>query len=104
MRGDVYELKSRPGARGHEQRGRRYCVIVQSDDFPWSTALAAPTSASAPAGMFRPRIDLGENRSVVLVDQVGPVDSGQSLGRMVGRVSLGEMQQIEDALRLVLSL
>ncbi len=104
MRGDVYELKPRPGTRGHEQRGRRYCVIVQTDVFAWSTALAAPTSASAPAGLFRPRIDIGEKASVVLVDQTAPVDPQTSLGRMVGRVSMAELQDIEAALRRLLEL
>lgn len=104
MRGDIYELKARQGARGHEQHGKRYCVIVQSDGFAWSTALAAPTSASAPSGRIRPRIEFGSAEAVVLVDQVGPVDPSRSLGQMVGRVSLAEMQDIEAALRRVFDL
>lgn len=36
MRGDIHELPSPRGARGHEQPGRRHAVIVQSDDLPLS--------------------------------------------------------------------
>ena len=42
--------------RGHEQRGTRFAVVVQSDSLPLSTLLVAPTSTSARAASFRPRI------------------------------------------------
>ena len=40
------------GARGSEQQGSRYAVIVQSDDLMLSTVLVAPTSRSAPPRSF----------------------------------------------------
>ena len=58
MRGDVYELKASRDARGHEQRGNRYAVVVQSDLLPLSTLLVAPTSTSARPTSFRPEIEI----------------------------------------------
>lgn len=103
MRGDVYEMEPRP-AKGHEQAGDRFGVIVQTDLFPWSTVLVAPTSASARPTTFRPRIELGNEHTTVLVDQMSVVDPEYRLGRMVGRVSLREMQDIDIALAVVLGL
>lgn len=98
----MYELKAPRSARGHEQRGRRYCVVVQSDSLPWSTWLVAPTSASARPGRFRPAIDLGGTATTVLVDQLAAVDPESSLDRMIGRTSAAELLAIDHALRLVL--
>src|SRR5882672_7954745 len=55
VRGEVFHLPPRRGARGREQRGARYAVIVQADEFlELSTTLVAPTSASArPASCAR---------------------------------------------------
>ena len=35
-RGDVYAVPARRSAQGHEQRGPRLGVVVQSDDLPLS--------------------------------------------------------------------
>jgi mRNA interferase MazF len=32
-RGEVFRLPAPRGARGHEQQGARYAVIVQADEF-----------------------------------------------------------------------
>lgn len=103
MRGDVYEMEPRP-AKGHEQAGDRLGVIIQSDVFAWSTVVVAPTSTSARPGPLRPQIELGEAKTAVLVDQMSAVDPDKRLGRMVGRVSLADLQAIEKAMRLVLAL
>lgn len=103
MRGDVHELPAPRGARGHEQQGRRYAVIVQSDDLPLSTTLVAPTSTSARPTTFRPGIELLGRQMLVLVEQTTAV-SPERLGRWVGRLSLDELRDVESALRLVLAL
>ncbi|WP_139811621.1 type II toxin-antitoxin system PemK/MazF family toxin, partial [Mycobacterium avium] len=54
MRGEVFRLRAPRPARGHEQSGSRYAVVVQSDQLPLSTWLVAPTSTSARAASFRP--------------------------------------------------
>lgn len=101
MRGDVYELEPRP-AKGHEQAGDRLGVIVQSDGFAWSTVVVAPTSTRARPGPIRALVELGAQPTTVLVDQMCAMDPEQRLGRMVGRVSVRELQDIDDALRRVL--
>jgi hypothetical protein len=58
LRGDIYEFRP-PKGTGHERRGRRYGVIVQSDALlPRSVVLVAPTSLIAKPASFRPEIDL----------------------------------------------
>ncbi|WP_375504906.1 type II toxin-antitoxin system PemK/MazF family toxin [uncultured Jatrophihabitans sp.] len=103
MRGDVHQLRAPRGARGSEQRGVRYAVIVQSDDLLLSTVLVAPTSRSAPPRIFRPTISVGDEPTQVLTEQTAAV-APERLGNLVGHVSLNEMQQIDAALRLTLTL
>jgi mRNA interferase MazF len=103
QRGEIYELRLPKGV-GHEQRGRRLGLVVQSDAMlPRSVVLLAPTSTSARAASFRPEIDLGGRRTRVLVEQLGAVDVNR-LGRRVGRVSPDEQWQIDAALLTVLGL
>jgi mRNA interferase MazF len=61
VRGDVHLLHAPRDARGHEQRGLRYAVVLQSDYLAeLSTWLLAPTSTSALPLSFRPRIEVVE--------------------------------------------
>lgn len=102
-RGDVYELRV-PRGRGHEQRGKRYGVVVQSDlMLPRSVVIVAPTSRSARPASFRPEIVVGEEPTKVLVEQVGAVDVDR-LGDLVGHVGPEEMWGIDEALLTVLGL
>ncbi len=103
MRGDVYALTAPRDARGHEQRGPRFAVVVQSDDLPLSTLLVAPTSTSARPTIFRPEVELAGTTSYVLVEQTAAVDPSR-LGPFAGRLSHAELAAVEDALRLVLAL
>ena len=103
MRGDVYQFKAPRDAKGHEQRGNRYGVVVQSDLLPLSTWLVAPTSTSARPASFRPEIEIDGRATLVLVEQVAAVDP-ERLGGRVGNVSQREMEDIDRALRVVLEL
>lgn len=103
MRGDVYELKAPRDARGHEQRGNRYAVVVQSDLLPLSTWLVAPTSTSARPASFRPEIEIEGKSTYVLAEQTAAIQP-ERLGRLVGHLSLREMSTLDDALRIVLQL
>jgi mRNA interferase MazF len=78
-------------------------VIIQSDDLMLSTLLVAPTSRSAPARSFRPTITINNEETQVLIEQTSAV-APERLGEFIGRVSLHELQEINDALRLVLEL
>ncbi|HEY8828291.1 MAG TPA: type II toxin-antitoxin system PemK/MazF family toxin [Jatrophihabitantaceae bacterium] len=103
MRGDVYRLHAPRGARGSEQRGSRYAVVLQSDDLLLSTILVAPTSRSAPPRVFRPTITIGEEQTQVLIEQTAAV-APERLGELVGRVSRNELEEINNSLRLALDL
>src|SRR5450432_4548270 len=75
LRGDVHEFRPPRGA-GHEQRGRRYGVIVQANELlPRSVVLVAPTSLNARPASFRPEIELLGDTTRVLVEQVGAIDA-----------------------------
>jgi mRNA interferase MazF len=103
VRGDIHELRPPRGARGREQHGRRYAVVVQSDLLPLSTWLVAPTSASAREASFRPLVEIAERATRVLVEQTAAVDPSR-LGRMVGHLSRREVEEVDGALRVVLGL
>jgi mRNA interferase MazF len=99
----VYELRAPRETRGHEQRGNRYAVVVQSDLLPLSTWLVAPTSTSARPTTFRPEVEIGGKTTLVLVEQTAAVDP-QRLGRLLGHLTQREMSTVDEALRIVLHL
>jgi mRNA interferase MazF len=104
MRGDVHRLRAPSHPNGHEQRGVRYGVVVQSDDLMLSTVLVAPTSTVARPATFRPEIDLEGVTTRVLVEQLAAVDSTSRLGEFVGRLTAGELAAVDRALQVVLGL
>jgi mRNA interferase MazF len=94
VRGEVFRLPAPRATRGHEQRGARYALIVQADEFlDLSTTLVAPTSTSAMPASFRPTIHLQGEDTAVLVEQTTVVDP-QRLGRSVGRLTSSELQAV----------
>lgn len=102
-RGEVYRLRL-PARRGREQTGARYAVIVQAEELlGLSTAVVAPTSRSAAAATFRPRIELDGEPTRVLVEQIRAVDL-ERLGERAGRLSASEQRAVDEALGLVLGL
>lgn len=104
VRGEVFRLPAARGARGHEQRGARYAVVVQADEFlGLSTVLVAPTSTSARSASFRPIIELDGTETRVLTEQTSVVDP-ERLGASAGRLDAGELRAVDEALSLVLGL
>jgi mRNA interferase MazF len=103
VRGDVYRLAAPRDVRGHEQRGARYAVVVQSDTLALSTLLVAPTTTKSFPALFHPRIDMAGTPVSVLVEQTTAVDPGR-LGEFAGRLDAHELAAVDDALRLVLGL
>ena len=103
MRGDVYRLRASSQAKGHEQQGRRFGVILQSDDLVLSTVIIAPTSRSVMPQTFRPTIVIDGKDTQVLLEQSLAVDLDR-LGDFVAHVTHEEQLAIDDALRLVLEL
>jgi mRNA interferase MazF len=104
VRGEVFRLPAPRGVRGREQKGARYAVVVQADEFmALSTTLVAPTSTSARPATFRPTISLDDTETKVLVEQTTVVDP-ERLGRSAGRLDSAELQAVDEALALVLGL
>jgi mRNA interferase MazF len=102
-RGDVFALRLPKGV-GHEQHGKRFGVIVQSDALlPRSVVLMAPTSTSARAASFRPEIEIGGTTTKVLVEQMGAVDVNR-LGDITGHLSSEEQWGVDAAILTVLGL
>jgi mRNA interferase MazF len=104
VRGEAFRLPAPRGARGHEQRGARYGVIVQADELlGLTTVLVAPTSTAARAASFRPPIELSGEETRVLVEQTAVVDP-KRFGRSAGRLEADELRAVDEALLLVLGL
>ena len=102
-RGEVYRIRL-PARRGREQSGPRFGVIVQADQLlVLSTAIVAPTSRSAAASTFRPEIELHDQRTRVLVEQLRAVNV-ERLGELAGRLTVAEQEAVDEALALVLDL
>ena len=104
VRGEVFRLPAARGARGHEQRGARFAVVVQADELlGLSTVLVAPTSRAARPATFRPTVRLDGAETRVLVEQTRVVDA-ERLGPSVGRLAGEELRAVDEALALVLGL
>lgn len=103
MRGDVYELPAPKASRGHEQHGKRYGVVVQSDLLPLSTWLIAPTSTSSREASFRPAVRIKGQPTLVLAEQTAAIDP-QRLGKLVGHLTHSEMHTVNASLLAVLDL
>jgi mRNA interferase MazF len=104
VRGEVFRLPAPREAVGHEQRGARFAVVVQSDEFlGLSTTLVAPTSTRAQPASFRPTIDLEGEQTRVLVEQTTVVDP-RRLGESARRLDASELRAVDEALALILGL
>ena len=101
MRGEVYRLPAR--GRGHEQRGRRFAVVLQPDWLSLSTWIVAFTSTSARRTSFRPSVVVAEQETLVMCDQLDTVDVTR-LTEPVGFLSLHERERVDEALTLVLDM
>lgn len=102
IRGVVYQVDLGP-ARGHEQRGRRYALVVSPSDSPLSAVTVVPTSTSAGAGIHRPEMKIAGRTTRFLVDRVRTVDV-DDIGEPVDHLSRDELAQVEHALANYLGL
>jgi mRNA-degrading endonuclease toxin of MazEF toxin-antitoxin module len=65
--------------------------------------VVCPTSTSAPSASFHPEIELGGERTRVLCEMVGAIDT-RSLGDHVAHLAYDELRAVDEALLLVLGL
>jgi mRNA interferase MazF len=104
QRGEVFRLRAPRAARGHEQAGARYGVVLQADELiSLSTVIVAPTSTRALPASFRPEVEIDGARTRVLVEQLGAVDPSR-LGESQGLLARNELHDVDRALAIVLGL
>ena len=101
MRGEVYRLPAR--GTGHEQKGRRYAIVLQPDWLTLSTWIVAFTSTSARQTSFRPPVDIADEHTLVVCDQLATVDRNL-LTEPIGFLTIEEMERVDEALAVVLDL
>ena len=108
-RGSVWYAELSP-TLGHEQAGRRPCLVVSSDALNASPAglvtVLPITSRERPMASRIPLLPPEGGMSVaswVIAEQVRTV-SKERLGRQLGRVELDTLEAVSDALRLLLGL
>lgn len=97
----MYRVPAR--GKGHEQRGRRYAVVLQPDWLSLSTWLVAFTSTSARPTSFRPPVVIADTETLVMCDQLAAVDLNH-LTEQAGFLTMEEMGGVDEALSLVTDL
>ena len=106
IRGGVYRVnfgpvrhdEADPGYRGHEQRGKRYGIVISPSDSPHSVVMVVPTSTAAKGGVDRPVVDFDGRPTRALVDQTRAIDRMLVDEEMVGYLTRDQMAQVEEAL------
>ena len=103
VRGEIFRLPAPRNPRGHEQRGTRFVVIVQADEFlPEHRPRLTHLDERAPSEL--PPNDHARRRPDTRpVEQTTVVDP-QRLGQSAGRLDANELRTIDEALMLVLGL
>ena len=104
IHGAVYRVDLGEAKRGHEQRGRRYGLVISPSSMAWSVATIVPTSRSAQAAVFRPTLDLLGMPTRFLVDQIRSIDTHYVEGDPVAYLEREEMAEIDYAVSRYLGL
>lgn len=104
IRGAVYRVDLGEAKRDHEQRGRRYGLVISPSSMAWSVATIVPTSRSAQAAVFRPTLELLSVPTRFLIDQIRSIDTQYIDGEPIAYLERDEMAEIEHALARYLGL
>lgn len=104
IRGAMYRVDLGDAKRGHEQRGRRYGLVLSPSSMPWSVATIIPTSTSAQPSAFRPELEVAGTRTRLLVDQIRTVDVSYVHGDPVHYLDHAELAEVEHAVARYLGL
>ena len=103
IRGGVYRIDLGQ-ARGHEQHGRRFGIVVSPSNMNWSVATIVPTSTSAQPSVFRPQVEIAGQKTLALCDQIRTIDTDYIHGDMIAFLSRDELAALDDALTRYLGL
>ncbi len=78
-------------------------MVLQPDWLTLSTWIVAFTSTSARETSFRPSVEVADQRTLVMCDQLATIDLNR-LTEPAGFLTLDEMQRVNEALSLILDL
>jgi mRNA interferase MazF len=104
IRGAVYRVDLGEARRGHEQRGRRYGLVLSPTDMAWIVATIVPTSTQAQPAVFRPEIELGGVPTRFLVDQLRSIDVRFISGDPAYVLHRHQLEEVEVAVARYLGL
>jgi len=104
IRGGIYPIDLGDAKRGHEQRGRRFGLVISIQRDHWSVVTVIPTSTSAQSAEFRPVIEFNGQPTRLLVDQIRTIDTTYVLGDLVHYLPRDDMEQVTDTVALYLGL
>ncbi|MFF8867996.1 type II toxin-antitoxin system PemK/MazF family toxin [Streptomyces sp. NPDC015139] len=90
--------------RGHEQRGRRFGIVLSDAPDTWSAVVIVPTSTRAQPAIFRPKLVIAGRTTVALTDQIRAIDTQFVRGEPVDHLTGTDMAQVEFALGRLLHL
>jgi len=110
-RGEVYRVRLNP-TEGHEQQGQaRPCLIVHRDSLKNAgTAIVVPLTTKKPRAVFPLSVHLSAGTGGLTkenwakITQIRVVAETRFLKSPLAKLSELEMQQVKEALRLVLDL
>jgi mRNA interferase MazF len=97
IRGAVYRVDLGAAKRGHEQRGRRFGLVLSPSSMPWSVATIIPTSTTAQPAVFRPPLEVDGQEARFLVDQIRSIDTDYFVGDPTHYLEHDELAEIEHA-------
>ncbi|MFZ4188938.1 type II toxin-antitoxin system PemK/MazF family toxin [Streptomyces pseudogriseolus] len=104
IRGAVYPVDLGDAKRGHEQKGKRYGIVLSDTPRSWSTVVVVPTSTSAQPAIFRPRLVIAGQETLALTDHIRTVDTRFVGSEPVDHLIARDLAQVEFALGRLLSL
>lgn len=89
----VYRVDLGEAKRGHEQRGRRYGVVLTRTN--WSMVTIVPTSTSAAPSPSRLEVHIAGTSTRLLVDQIRSIDTDYLVGDPVDYLSVEDMTALD---------
>lgn len=104
IRGAVYRVDFGAEKRGHEQRGKRYGLVLSAGTTAWSVVTVIPTSTSARPAVFRPELEIAGATTRLIVDQIRSVDTDYVIGDPVYYLQRDELAQVEHIVARYLGL
>lgn len=104
IRGAVYRVDFGNAKRGHEQRGRRYAVVMSPSSMPWNVVTVVPASTTAQTAVFRPELEIMGTKTRLLVDQIRTINIAYVDGDPVDYLEREDMAEVEHAVARYLGL